>query len=155
MRPLCLLVALLPLAVLPSGSAITFPLFDPKPYPSRPPPSLPLSFPRYTHRPQSQKGLWVQLLGRAIRLLWSPQLQEARDPAARGITFSYGGCTPLSLPAQYGEDFVLRFRIQSEAEAASLAEAVTALFLDVWEFTDDWVDIRLSEPAVRADQSLQ
>jgi extracellular matrix protein 14 len=39
--------------------------------------------------------------------------------------------------------------MQSEAEAAALAEAVTVLMLDVWEFTAEWVDVRLSKDVVR------
>lgn len=44
---------------------------------------------------------------------------------------------------------VLRFDIGSIEEAEALAEAVHILFLDVWEFTTDWVDIRLSKDVVR------
>ena len=152
MRLLCLLGALLPGATIFSASALTAtsssPLFDPQPCPS-----LPFSFPRYAHREQPKKGLlvqWQQWRDRAIRLLWNPPSPEARDPAA--IISSHADLTPpTSLPAQYSDDAVLRFRIQSEAEAAALAEAVTVLFLDVWEFSTDWVDVRLSKRVVGSD----
>jgi len=43
---------------------------------------------------------------------------------------------------------VLRFNISTAEEAASLAEAVDVLMLDVWEFAHDWVDIRLSKDII-------
>ncbi|KAL8707876.1 MAG: hypothetical protein Q9220_007160 [cf. Caloplaca sp. 1 TL-2023] len=48
----------------------------------------------------------------------------------------------------YGGDLVLRFDIDTPEEAAALAEAVNVLFLDVWEFNPNWVDIRLSKDVV-------
>lgn len=44
---------------------------------------------------------------------------------------------------------VLRFNITNEHEAAALAEASNALYLDVWEFSENWVDIRLAKDVVR------
>ncbi|KAF2456401.1 hypothetical protein BDY21DRAFT_287967 [Lineolata rhizophorae] len=52
------------------------------------------------------------------------------------------------LMAQYEQDVVLRFNISSADEAVALAEAADVLFLDVWEFTGNWVDIRLSKDVV-------
>ena len=50
--------------------------------------------------------------------------------------------------ARYGGDVVLRFRIHQKDEAIALAEAVNVLFLDVWEFNTEWVDIRLAKDVV-------
>ncbi|OTA39525.1 hypothetical protein BTJ68_00567 [Hortaea werneckii EXF-2000] len=50
--------------------------------------------------------------------------------------------------ARYGGDVVLRFNISTPDEAKSLAEAADTLLLDVWEFTQDWVDIRLAKDIV-------
>ncbi|KAL8792710.1 MAG: hypothetical protein Q9195_004685 [Heterodermia aff. obscurata] len=55
---------------------------------------------------------------------------------------------PPSLLSRYGGDVVLRFEIRTPEEAAALAEAVDVLFLDVWEFTTEWADIRLSKDIV-------
>ena len=55
---------------------------------------------------------------------------------------------PPTLLAQYGGDLVLRFEIKSIQEAEALADAVNVLFLDVWEFTTEWADIRLSKDVV-------
>ncbi|MCJ1438907.1 putative metallocarboxypeptidase ecm14 [Xylographa pallens] len=50
--------------------------------------------------------------------------------------------------ARYGGDVVLRFRIHQKDEAKALAEAVNVLFLDVWEFNTEWVDIRLAKDVI-------
>ena len=55
---------------------------------------------------------------------------------------------PNKLLARYGGDVVLRFRIVTEEEAKALSEAIQVLFLDVWESTSEWVDIRLSKDIV-------
>ncbi|KAF2751265.1 hypothetical protein M011DRAFT_394788 [Sporormia fimetaria CBS 119925] len=52
------------------------------------------------------------------------------------------------LLAGYSESLVLRFNISTSEEAAALAEASETLFLDVWEFNEDWVDIQLAESVV-------
>ena len=43
---------------------------------------------------------------------------------------------------------VLRFNISSASEAEALVDAIDVLILDVWEFTADWADIRLSKDIV-------
>jgi extracellular matrix protein 14 len=43
---------------------------------------------------------------------------------------------------------VLRFTIRSAEEAKALAEAADILFLDVWEFNEDWADIRVAKDVV-------
>ena len=47
--------------------------------------------------------------------------------------------------ARYEGDVVLRFNISTAEEAHGLREAADTLLLDVWEHTQDWVDIRLSK----------
>ncbi|XP_044721933.1 zinc carboxypeptidase domain-containing protein [Hirsutella rhossiliensis] len=46
-------------------------------------------------------------------------------------------------PAKYANELVLRFNISTADEETTLSEAAARLFLDVWAFTDDFVDIRL------------
>lgn len=55
---------------------------------------------------------------------------------------------PGNLLARYGGDVVLRFNISTPLEEEKLAEAADTLFLDVWEFTSNWADIRLSQDDV-------
>ncbi|EHK96926.1 putative metallocarboxypeptidase ecm14 [Glarea lozoyensis 74030] len=50
---------------------------------------------------------------------------------------------PARLLAKYGDDVVLRFNLTTSEEEKALAEAADILFLDVWEFTNNWADIRL------------
>ena len=50
---------------------------------------------------------------------------------------------PATLLAKYGGDVVLRFNLTTASEEKALAEAADTLFLDVWEFTNDWADVRL------------
>lgn len=57
---------------------------------------------------------------------------------------------PAKLLAKYGGDVVLRFNLSSHAEEKALAEAADTLFLDIWEFTNNWADIRLREADVRS-----
>lgn len=56
---------------------------------------------------------------------------------------------PATLLAKYGGDVVLRFNLSTPTEEHALAEAADTLFLDVWEFTGNWADIRLREDDVR------
>jgi extracellular matrix protein 14 len=56
---------------------------------------------------------------------------------------------PETLLAKYGGDVVLRFNISTQAEEKALSEAADTLFLDVWEFTHGWADIRMREDDVR------
>lgn len=55
---------------------------------------------------------------------------------------------PRKLLARYGEDVVLRFNLSTAEEERALAEAADTLFLDVWEFTSNWADIRLRKDDV-------
>ena len=55
---------------------------------------------------------------------------------------------PAKLLAKYGGDVVLRFNLSTPDEEHALAEAADTLFLDVWEFTNNWADIRLREDDV-------
>ena len=50
--------------------------------------------------------------------------------------------------ARYEGDVVLRFNISTAEEAEELREAADTLLLDVWEHTQDWVDIRLSKDII-------
>jgi extracellular matrix protein 14 len=55
---------------------------------------------------------------------------------------------PAKLLAKYGDDVVLRFNLTTPEEERALAEAADTLFLDVWEFTNNWADIRLRKDDV-------
>lgn len=50
--------------------------------------------------------------------------------------------------AKYGGDLVLRFNVSTAVESKSLAEAADTLLLDVWESSQNWVDIRMDKDTV-------
>ncbi|KAK2612917.1 putative metallocarboxypeptidase ecm14 [Conoideocrella luteorostrata] len=55
---------------------------------------------------------------------------------------------PKRLRARYANELVLRFNVTTPQDEAALAAAAARLFLDVWAFTDDFVDIRLHHDEV-------
>ncbi|KAL9106254.1 MAG: hypothetical protein Q9227_008722 [Pyrenula ochraceoflavens] len=59
---------------------------------------------------------------------------------------------PTNFRARYGEDIVLRFNISNDEEIKALAEAADTLYLDVWESTDFWADIRMAKDIVSFPQ---
>lgn len=110
-----------------------------------PAPSPPFQVPQYIHRDPREKSVLARWRDSLIRKIWSaPQL----GCHLKGPEVPSRASPPPTLLSRYGGDVVLRFQIQTAEEAAALAEAVDVLFLDVWEFTTEWADIRLSKDVV-------
>lgn len=90
---------------------------------------------------------WRRLSDRIIQAAWglpaASHPQYATQPARAG-RFP----PPGKMLARYGDDMVLRFNLSTEHEALKLAEAADTLFLDVWEFNANWVDIRVAKDVV-------
>jgi extracellular matrix protein 14 len=88
---------------------------------------------------------WRRLSDAIIRRIWAL-------PTDHNSLHSDGGspASPLrhGLAAQYTDEVVLRFKIRSSSDAAALAKAADVLFLDVWEFNEDWADVRISKDVV-------
>lgn len=82
-----------------------------------------------------------------MRIIWNV-FEDDQLIVANGKPLVSKSIPPSSLMARYGGDVVLRFKIQSANEAAALNEAITVLFLDVWEHTSEWVDIRMPKDVV-------
>ncbi|PTB72555.1 Zn-dependent exopeptidase [Trichoderma longibrachiatum ATCC 18648] len=61
---------------------------------------------------------------------------------------------PSFSPARYANQLVLRFNVTTADEEAALAEAAAQLLLDIWAFTDEYVDIRLAASQVAPLRSL-
>ena len=57
--------------------------------------------------------------------------------------------------AQYGRDIVLRFNLTTAEEAQAISDAAADLYLDIWEFNQNWVDIRLAKDIVSLVQDIQ
>ncbi|KAM5356374.1 hypothetical protein ACJ41O_003020 [Fusarium nematophilum] len=78
-----------------------------------------------------------------------PFLTKLRDNAIEFIFGSHpskaDGPPPVfnELREQYANQLVLRFNVTTSHEEGALADAAARLFLDVWAFTEDYVDIRI------------
>lgn len=55
---------------------------------------------------------------------------------------------PLTSQATYQGDVVLRFNVTDSEGLRTLLEASESLYLDVWDATNQWVDIRVSRVVV-------
>lgn len=114
-------------------------------------PSLPFQIPQYLHQDGDGKSVLSRWRDSLITKIWSvPQIACQKE----GPNSPSRASPPPSLLSRYGGDVVLRFKIRSAEEAAALADAVDVLFLDVWEFTTEWADIRLSKDVVSSASSL-
>lgn len=110
-------------------------------------PAPPFQIPVFPQQASSSRRPWSRVRDHIIRIIW--RIPERRQD---------GGCSgkadlSKNLPgpkqsARYGGDVVLRFKIHTAEEASALAEASNILFLDVWEFTKEWVDVRLAKEVV-------
>ncbi|KAL2169625.1 hypothetical protein VTG60DRAFT_5850 [Thermothelomyces hinnuleus] len=54
------------------------------------------------------------------------------------------------LQSRYRNDVVVRFNVTNPEEEGAIAQAVSQMFLDVWAFTPDFVDVRLAKDDVSA-----
>jgi hypothetical protein len=89
-----------------------------------------------------------------------PQLRWLRDTFVQKIfgvskpyppqSSTFNALPPFTLSVKHSGDVVLRFNLSTPQEEEMLAEAADTLFLDVWEFTNNWADIRLREDEVIA-----
>lgn len=91
---------------------------------------------------------WRKLSDAIIRRIWGlPDKQKSLGTSNDSVDTA-DGASAGKLLARYGEDIVVRFNISTAEEASALAEAADILFLDVWEFNEDWVDIRIAKDVV-------
>lgn len=111
-----------------------------------PTPQVPLQVPRPVSRDGSRRSWFSHTRNSVIQSIWQIHSDNVLYNANERDSKTSG--PPPTLVARYGGDLVLRFTINSAEEAAGLAEGAIVLFLDVWEFTTDWVDIRLSKDVV-------
>lgn len=121
-----------------SLAAAAYPLINPS-----------TTLPSFRQQSIPTKSTFSRLRDSLIRSIWSIPCNENGKISGAKATASGSGAPPSTLLARYGGDVVLRFNIRSPEEAVALTEAVNVLFLDVWEFNSDWVDIRLAKDVVR------
>jgi extracellular matrix protein 14 len=102
-------------------------------------------------QPNRTPPTWRRLSDAVIRKIWSvPSTQQS---LGEGID-SVPQAATEQFVARYGDDVVLRFKIRTAAEAKALADASDVLFLDVWEFNEDWADIRVAKDVVSTTSSF-
>ncbi|KAG9231291.1 putative metallocarboxypeptidase ecm14 [Amylocarpus encephaloides] len=112
--------------------------------------------PARRHQPSDQKirSVFPQLTwlrDTAIEKLFGIPSKGSKKKGCHASTAAERPLTsqlPATLLAKYGGDVVLRFNLTTPEEEAALAEAADTLFLDVWEFTSNWADIRLRKDDV-------
>ena len=95
-----------------------------------------------THAPHT--SLWRSITDPIIRNIW----RVSQDESLSSRPKEHGKKDSSAQLARHGHEIVLRFNITTSVESKALSEAADTLFLDVWEYTDDWVDIRLSKDIV-------
>lgn len=120
-----LLLAAGPVTAVPAGTEITTPA-----------PSEQIQFTHQSRRP------WTRLRDSVIERIWgiSKEKQTCSKPGSR-----------LPQPkawSRYSSDVVLRFELQQPDQVEALSEAIDILLLDVWDSTDEFVDIRLAKEVV-------
>lgn len=110
-------------------------------------PSLPFNLPQLSHQSQDNRWLWSRYCSQFWhRVLGGQKSGRGRDTFTQPVSYDNG--LPSKFLTRYGGDVVLRFHTATAEELNALAEASKILFLDVWEFTDEWVDIRLAKDVV-------
>ena len=119
--------------------------------PLNPTAQLPFQLPPQSLRNANERSWSSRVRNGIIQHLWRIPPNDALGKT--GCEESPASRPPPTLLAQYGGDLVLRFEIKSVEEADALANAVNVLFLDVWEFTTEWADIRLSKDVVSMHRS--
>ena len=90
-----------------------------------------------------------------------PFLRQVRDYAVE-VLFGRSPAKSTSqrsesreaLMAQYLDDVVLRFNLTTAEEEKEFSNAASRLFLDVWAFTPDFVDVRIARERIPSLLSL-
>jgi extracellular matrix protein 14 len=105
------------------------------------------------HQPYRLRSVFPQLTwlrDTAIEKVFGvpPKSTKSKGDRSSSLSRPSSSQLPATLLAKYGGDVVLRFNISTSEEEAALSEAADTLFLDVWEFADNWADIRLREDDV-------
>lgn len=104
--------------------------------------------PQFRYQSGDSRPFLTRWRDRVLQTVWRIAQPSCHLPGTGRKTSASTASPPPSLLSRYGGDLVLRFEIRSADEAQALADAIDVLLLDVWEFTPDWVDIRLSKDVV-------
>lgn len=95
---------------------------------------------------------WRRLSDAIIKTIWHHDDETQKSLGTHnGPPHSQSDAMGGQTLAQYGDDMVIRFTVTTPEEARALADASNILFLDIWEFNEDWVDIRIGKDVVCRD----
>ena len=95
-------------------------------------------------RSQCVKGFFPRVRDSIIHTVWGPPLKPRSLHTCHRVKPS----ETIKSHSRYDNDVVLRFNIDSEEDVKVLAEVSDMLYLDVWESTNQWVDIRMAKDVV-------
>ncbi|KAF2434598.1 hypothetical protein EJ08DRAFT_685907 [Tothia fuscella] len=102
-----------------------------------------------TSHPQSQQPSWRRITNHLVAKIWNvPAVQMPLREKKIHVVTPAAESRAGRLAARYGQDIVLRFNVSTASEARAIAEATEDLYLDVWAFNDNYVDIRLAKNIV-------
>ena len=111
----------------------------------------PVAHPAHIHdenaQPSRGSSIFTRLRDSALDAIFGapePQI-PFQKPAPNKNKETSDSTVSSKLRTRYGGDVVLRFNLSTAEEVAALQEAADVLFLDVWEFTKDWADIRVAK----------
>ncbi|PNS19484.1 hypothetical protein CAC42_7328 [Sphaceloma murrayae] len=97
--------------------------------------------PQHTQHAQ-HRSPWRIFSDNVIKKVWGIEKEFESKAGQLGVGWSE---PPLATKSQHGLDILLRFNISSADEARKLAEVANYMYLDVWDHTAQWVDIRLAK----------
>jgi extracellular matrix protein 14 len=106
------------------------------------PPAPPGRLPSLTPQPIPS---WRRFSNQVIAKFWGQCKEESHTNGKSKGAKSTSDNGSRRAWARYGQDIVLRFNVTTTADAVAITEASRDLYLDVWEFNDNWVDIRLAK----------
>ncbi|RMZ86641.1 hypothetical protein DV736_g6128, partial [Chaetothyriales sp. CBS 134916] len=125
-------------AVLPLSFAVPFAnIPDSTPTPSEWPERI------VQHKAPPPPTPFRRLRDAIIERLWSIPPQSRLKPC-----HSQQSTAPLNYRTRFGNDVVLRFSFESDDELKALSDAADTLYLDIWDISREWVDVRLSRDVV-------
>ncbi len=100
--------------------------------------------PKVAYTREKPAGPFRRLRDAIIEQIWSI---PSKSPSTSFPSIA-SARAPDNFRARYGGDVVLRFQIKTQDEAKAISEAADILYLDIWEATNDWVDIRIAKEVV-------
>ena len=128
----------LPCAAIAPSWAITTPRF----------PSFPFQVPQRFSQGSGSRPLLTKLRDGIISRIWSPSPKLRPHICNEKSSTSSTSSPSRKTIARYGGDVVLRFRLETAEETTAFSEAANVLFLDIWEFTNEFVDVRIAKDVV-------